>query len=212
MNQDRPTCVPSRPAVLRATAPPQLARGDWLPTSLNRSAHLQPEKTGLPGFPAPLPTWTWQRKEIPRRCSDFRCQDPWKFTHRHTEADRRKSGVSERGPNSTSRARPRPACPSFRLSPPPFPPARHPEEKCFALGSDHTPHTRRLGRSSLQQPPHGQLVTNTARRKWRPHFPPVGTNRRTLPLLMRSPSPTRNPGSRNARAHTPSDAYTDWRV
>lgn len=76
-DQDLPTCVPLRSAVPRANAPPQLAqlaqlaRGVWLPTSPNRSAHLQPDKTGLPGFPAPLPTWTWQRKEIPRRCSEI---------------------------------------------------------------------------------------------------------------------------------------------
>lgn len=189
------------------------ARPRGLAPNLTEPLCAPPARENRPaGLPAPLPTWTWQRKEIPRRCSDFRCQVPWKFTHRHAEADRRKSGVSERGPNRTSRARPPPSMPVLPALTPFLPPAPHPEEKRFARGNDHTPHKRRLGRSSLQQPPQGQLVPSTARRKWRPHFPPVGTNRRTLCLLMRTPSPTRNPGSRSARAHTPSDAYSDWPV
>lgn len=141
-----------RSAVLRANAPPQLARGDWLPTSPHRSAHLQPEKTGLPGFPAPLPTWTRQRKEIPRRCSEiFAVKIPGSSlaaTRRLTGGSRGSASAALTAP---AKLPPRPACPRFRLSPPPFRPARLPE-KCFAVGSDHTPHNRRWDaprRSSL---------------------------------------------------------------
>lgn len=58
-------------AVPSANAPPQLALGDWLPTSLHRSAPLQPGDTGLPSSPAPLPTRTRPRKAIPRRGSEI---------------------------------------------------------------------------------------------------------------------------------------------
>lgn len=170
INQNRPTSGPLRSKVLRANAPPLLPRGHWLPTSLNRSAHLQPEKTGLPGFPAPHLTWTWQRKETPKRCSEiFAVKIPGSS---HTATPRLTGG--SQGSESEALTElaelaalaPRPACLPFRLSPPPFLPAPH-------LSNDNTPHKRRLGRSFLKQYPQRQLGPKRPGQKWRSHFPQV---------------------------------------
>lgn len=200
INQNRPTSGPLRSKVLRAKAPPLLPRGHWLPTSLNRSAHLQPEKTGLPGFPAPHLTWTWQRKETPKRCSEiFAVKIPGSS---HT-ATRRLTGGSQ-GSESEALTElapltPSPACLPSRLSLSPCLPAPHPE-KCFALRNDHTPHKRRLGRSSLQPHPQDQLGPNKAGKKG--DHTPLLSGEANLPFFSHAqsrPNPQSTP--REAHAH-----------
>lgn len=130
INQSRPTSGPLRSKVLRAKAPPLLPRGPWLPASLNRPAHLQPEQTGLPGFPAPRPTWTWQRKETPKRCSEILAV---KIPGSPHTATRRLTGGSQ-GSESEALTEPVALAPGparlpFRLSPPPCLPAQHGTEQ-----------------------------------------------------------------------------------
>lgn len=201
INQNRPTSGPLRSKVLRANAPPLLPRGHWLPTSLNRSAHLQPEKTGLPGFPAPHLTWTWQRKETPKRCSEiFAVKIPGSSHTATRRLTRGSQGSDSEALTELAELTPSPACLPFRLSPPPCLPARHPE-KCFALRNDHTPHKRRLGRSSLQPHPQGQLGPNKAGGKKETTLPSFREKPTYRFSHMRSPGPTRSQVPREAHAH-----------
>lgn len=108
-------------------------------------------------------------------------------------------GVSERDSNRTGRARSGSACPSFGS----HPPARRPEEKCFALAL-RTHHTHRGWDAPRRRSLHtASWAPRRPRWRWRPHCPPVGTNRRTVCLPMRSPGITHNPGAGAAHAHTP---------
>lgn len=110
----------------------------------------------------------------------------------HTPRHPRAAG---RGPGSASAAPPHP-----RLRPPaPRLPARRPEDRCFALGKEHTPHTRGLGRSSSRRPPRGRRSPRGGPEEDGAHaaLPSGQTDVRLLcPCALRAEPASRAPGLR----------------
>lgn len=187
INQDRPTNVPLRSAVPRANAPPQLAQRDRLPTSLNRSAPLQPEETGLRSSPAPLRTWTWQRKEIPRRGSEiFAVKTPGgahTISGRLTGGSRgQRAGLEPYRPRSL-----RPRLPVLRLAP------SRPAPRGEVLRPGHCAHTTHTGAGTLP----------VAAASTQPAEPPAAPMKMAPTLPSRRDKPTYSLSAHALSGHNP---------